>query len=93
MEYIFIKISNWDRINGLLLKVKTVKEMSTIFVLNKKWHHVVLSRIISSSKQMKYDIKENNHPDWLNTGPRYNTAKILGLNYFITITRLKKKGS
>ena len=23
---------------------------------------------------MKYDIKENNHPDWLNKGPRYNTA-------------------
>ena len=22
---------------------------------------------------MKYDIKENNHPDWLNKGPRYNT--------------------
>ena len=23
---------------------------------------------------MKYDIKENNRPDWLNKGPQYNTA-------------------
>ena len=23
---------------------------------------------------MKYDMKENNHTDWLNKGPRYNTA-------------------
>ena len=22
---------------------------------------------------MKYEIMENNHPDWLNTGPWYNT--------------------
>ena len=48
--------------------------MITKFVLNIKFHHVGLSWIISSSKQMKYDIKENNHPDWLNQGPRYNTA-------------------
>ena len=35
---------------------------------------------------MKYDIKENNHTDWLNKGPRYNTAKMLGLNTLMTIT-------
>ena len=40
---------------------------------------------------MKYDIKENNHTDWLNKGPRYNTAKMLGLNYFITIMKLDRK--
>ena len=55
--------------------------------------HVGLSWIISSSKQMKYDIKENNHPDWLHKGPRYNTAKLFGLNYFITKMKFKKKGS
>ena len=27
-----------------------------------------------SSKQTKYDIKENIHPDWLNKVPQYNTA-------------------
>ena len=42
---------------------------------------------------MKYDNKVNNHPDWLNKGPRYNTAKMLGLKYFITIMKLEKKGS
>ena len=48
--------------------------MITRFVLNTVLHRVGLSRIISSNKQMKYYIKENNHPDWLNKGPEYNTA-------------------
>ena len=69
-----IKCRNCDRGAGLLLKVKTVKEMITKFVLNTKFHHVDLSWIISSTKQMKYDIKENNHYYWLNKGPWYNTA-------------------
>ena len=56
VEYIFIKCSTCDRSTDLLLKVKTVKEMSTIF-LNTKLHHVVLSWVISPSKQMKYYIK------------------------------------
>ena len=47
--------------------------------------------IIYSSKQIKYYIKENNHPDWLNKGPRYNTAKMLGLNPFITMMNLDEK--
>ena len=33
-----------------------------------------LSWIIFSSTQMKYDIREYNNSDWLNKGPRYNTA-------------------
>ena len=93
MESIFIKCSNCGRSTGLILKVKTVKEMSTEFVLNKKLHHVGLSWIIYSRKQMKYDIKENNHPGWLNKGPRYNISKMLGLNFFITIVKLDKNGS
>ena len=50
-----------------------------------------LSWIIYSSKKMKYYIKENNHPYWLNTFPQYNTAIILGLRYFITMTKIEKK--
>ena len=88
MESIFIKYINCDRSTGLILKVKTVKEVSTKFVLNKKWHHVGLSWIIYSSNKMKYDIKENNHFDWLNKGPQYNKSKILGLNFFITVMKL-----
>ena len=64
--------------------------MSTKSVLNTKLCLVGLSWIIYSSKQMKYDIKENNHPDWLNKGPWYNTAKMLGLNSFITIMNFFK---
>ena len=88
MESIFIKCSNCDRIAGLLLKVKIVKEMSTKFVLNTKLHHVGMSWIISSRKPMKYYTKENNHPDWLNKVPRYNTEKMLVLNSFIKIMKL-----
>ena len=51
---------------------------------------MVLSWIIYSRKQFKYDIKENNYPGWWNKGPWYNTSKILGLNSFITITKFKK---
>ena len=50
-----------------------------------------LSCMISSRNQMKYDIRENNHPDWLNKGPNDNTGKILGLNSFITLMKLDKK--
>ena len=67
--------------------------MSTKILLNKELHHVGLSWIFVSSKQMKYDIKENNHPDWLNKGARYNISKMLGLNYFITMMQLDKNGS
>ena len=69
VDYIAIKCRNCDRSTGLLLKVKTIKEMITKFLLNTRFHHVSLSGIISSSKQMKYDIKENSHPGWLNKGP------------------------
>ena len=48
--------------------------MINTFVLNKILHDVSLSRMISSNKQMKYDTKENDIPDWLNKGPRYRTA-------------------
>ena len=70
MEYIAIKFNNCDRSTGLLLKVKTVKEMITKFVLNTVLHHVGLSWIISSNKQLKYETKENNHHEWLNKAPR-----------------------
>ena len=39
-----------------------------------------LSWIISSKKQMKYYLKENKHSDWLNKGPRYNTARCSKFN-------------
>ena len=41
---------------------------------NSKLHYVGMSWIICSNNEMFYEIKENNHPDWLNKGPWYNTA-------------------
>ena len=63
IEAIAINYSNCDRRTGLFLKVNTVKEIITEFLLNKVLYHVGLSWIISSNKQIKYYIKENNHPD------------------------------
>ena len=48
--------------------------MITKSVLNVILHHVGRSWIISSNDEMRYEIDESNHPDWLNKGPWYNTA-------------------
>ena len=48
--------------------------MITKFVLNEILHRVGMSWIISSNKEMKYEINKNNHQDWLNKGPWYNTS-------------------
>ena len=48
--------------------------MITNFLLNAVLSHVGLSWIISSNKKNIYDIKENDHPDWLNKNSLYNTA-------------------
>ena len=50
-----------------------------------------VSWIISSNKEMKYEIDKNNHQDWLNKGPWCNTSICLKLygsmpEYFITHT-------
>ena len=47
--------------------------MNTRFVLNAILHHVGMSWIICSNNEMFYEIEENKHPNWFNTGPRYNT--------------------
>ena len=55
--------------------------MVTEFVLNAISHHAGMSWIISSNEEMKYDMDENNnHQDWLNKGPWYNTAICLRLH-------------
>ena len=62
----------------------------TQFVLNSMLHHVGLSWIISSNKEMNYEINtERNHIDWLNKGPWYNInicSKLHGIRFedFIT---------
>ena len=57
------------------------------------FHHVGLSWIISSNKEMNYEINtESNHLDWLNKGPWYNRnicSKLHGIRFedFITQAR------
>ena len=42
-------------------------------MLNEILHHVGMSWIFSSNDEMKYEIDESNHQNWLNKGPWYNT--------------------
>ena len=39
-----------------------------------------MSWIISSNEEMKYEMDKNNHQDWLNKGPLYNTSICLKLH-------------
>ena len=54
--------------------------MITKFVLNAILYHVGRSWLIRSNKEMKYEMDENNHQDWLNKGPWYNTSICLKLH-------------
>ena len=46
--------------------------MITKFVLYTILHHVGMSWIISSNDEIKYEIDESNHQDWLNKSSCYN---------------------
>ena len=48
--------------------------MITKFVLNTLLTNVVLYWRIFANKTIKYDIKEDNHTNWLKKGQWYNTA-------------------
>ena len=57
-------------------------------MLNEILHHVGMSWIISSKKEIKYDMDWKSHQCWLNKGPWYNTSICLKLHgnmfeYFI----------
>ena len=47
--------------------------MITKLLLNAIFQHVVMSWIISSNNELKYEIDETYHQDWLSKGPWYNT--------------------
>ena len=71
-------------------------EVITQFVLNAMLHHVGVSWIISSKKEMDYDnFTNSNHLDWFDTGPWYNKNICYKLNgityeYFITQARIDR---
>ena len=67
-------------------------EIVTKFVLNEMLHHVRMSWIIRSNREMEYETNKTNHQDWLNKGPCYNTSicsKLHGSRFedFITQAR------
>ena len=43
-------------------------------------NHVSMSSIISSNKELKYEMDKNIHQDWLNKGPWYNKYICLNLH-------------
>ena len=71
-----LKCINCKRETGLDLKINSLifDEIITKFVLNAIIHHVCMSWIIISNKEMKYNMDKNNHQDWLNKVPWYNTS-------------------
>ena len=65
-------------------------EIVTKFVLNAMLHHVVMSWIISSNREMEYEMNKTDHQDWLNKGPWYNRpicSKLQGIRFedFISV--------
>ena len=62
------------------------------FVLNAMLHHVGMSWIISSNREMDYEMNKTNHQDWLNKDTWYNRSicsKLHGIRFegFMTQAR------
>ena len=73
MDNIDIRCNNCWKTIGLSVKNTIYKDTVTKFVLIKILHHVCLSCIFESNKQLEYDIDKNN-PDCLTNDPWYNTS-------------------
>ena len=72
MEALSINCINCKRETGLNSKTNFTwlyDEIFTKFLLNAMLHHVGMSWIISSNKEMEYEMNRTNHQDWLNKGP------------------------
>ena len=77
LDVVSIKFINCKRETGLNSETSSYwvfDEVITKFVLNEILHHVGMSWVISSNQEMEYEMDENNHQDWLNKGPWYNTS-------------------
>ena len=57
-----IKYINCKKETILYLGTSTLEEMITKFVINAIFHHVGLSWIICSKKEMLYEMDESDHP-------------------------------
>ena len=91
----YIKCINFKRKTGLNSETNFTWEYDETvikIVLNAMWHHVGISWIISSKREMVYEMNETDHQYWLNKGPCYNTSicsKVHGSGFedFITQAR------
>ena len=97
LDVVSLKCVNCKIETGLYLKINSLvfDEIITGFVLNEILHHVGMSWKISSKREMKYEMDENNHQNWLNKGPWYNTSiclKLHGSTFedFITQARIDR---
>ena len=79
LDFISIRCIHCKRETVSYLKNTTFDEMITKFMLDAIFHHVGMLWIISSNKEMKYKINENNHQDQLNKPPWYNISICLKL--------------
>ena len=75
MDIIAISCINCGKETGLSMDImnKNSKYIITEFLLNTLLHHVGMSWIIETHKQLKYDTKKQNL-DWITGGPWYNTS-------------------
>ena len=74
LEDIAIRCIHCKKDTDLYLGTSTLEKMITKFVLSTILYHVGMLWIICSNKEMKYELDKNNHPNWLNKVPWYNTA-------------------
>ena len=68
LQAIAIRCINSKKPTGLFVRKSTFEERITKCVLNAILHHVGMSWIIFPNEEMRYEMDENNHPDWLNKG-------------------------
>ena len=95
LDVLSIKFINCKRETGLNSKTNftwVYDEIVTNFLLNAMLHHVGMSWIVISTREMEYEMNKTNHQDWLNKGPWYNISicsKLHGSRFddFITQAR------
>ena len=96
LDALSIKCINFKRETGLDSETSftwVYDEIATKCFLNEMLHHVGMSWIIISNREMEYEMNtERNHLDWLNKGPWYNRNicyKLHGIRFedFITQAR------
>ena len=80
LDVVSLRCVNYKIETGLFLKKIHLMKVITKFVLKAIFYYVGMSCIIISNKEMRYEMDKNNHQDWWNKFPCYNTSICLKLN-------------